>query len=211
MELADPDAAPSIVVVSDDPVRRAGLQSLLSSSVSPRLDARRAVSWSSLDALDPAPAVVVADLDADKLDAQLALLTRVALPVVALVSDATAIDQTFPAPALGVLLRWVSPDPLVAACWAVARGLAVLDPAFAALPRVERDSAPTLPAEGLTAREVEALALLAEGLSNKLIAARLGISEHTAKFHVTAVMTKLGATTRTEAVVRAARLGLVLL
>ena len=54
-----------------------------------------------------------------------------------------------------------------------------------------------------------ASALLAEGLSNKLIADRLGISDHTAKFHVNGVMMKLGASTRTEAVVEAMRRGLI--
>ena len=63
----------------------------------------------------------------------------------------------------------------------------------------------------LTDREREVLALLAEGLSNKLIADRLGISDHTAKFHVNGVMAKLGAGTRTEAVVEAVRRGLVTL
>jgi DNA-binding NarL/FixJ family response regulator len=67
------------------------------------------------------------------------------------------------------------------------------------------------PAEGLTVRETEVLSLLAEGLSNKGIAARLGISEHTAKFHVNAILSKLGAESRAAAIVRAARLGLVAL
>ena len=61
----------------------------------------------------------------------------------------------------------------------------------------------------LTERERQVVQLLAEGLSNKLIADRLGISDHTAKFHVNGVMTKLGASTRTEAVVEAMRRGLI--
>ena len=67
------------------------------------------------------------------------------------------------------------------------------------------------PIEPLTPRELEVLHWMAEGLSNKLIAVRLKISEHTAKFHVNSVLTRLGAETRTEAVVRAARLGIVTL
>lgn len=63
----------------------------------------------------------------------------------------------------------------------------------------------------LTAREAEVLALLAEGSSNKIIARRLGISVHTAKFHVAALLDKLDAIGRTDAVVQAARLGLILL
>jgi DNA-binding NarL/FixJ family response regulator len=67
------------------------------------------------------------------------------------------------------------------------------------------------PIEELTPRELAALRLLAEGLPNKTIALRLGISEHTVKFHVNAILGKLGVASRTEAVVRATRLGLILL
>ena len=66
-------------------------------------------------------------------------------------------------------------------------------------------------AEALTPREQEVIHLLAEGLPNKTIADRLHISEHTVKFHVNAILSKLGAQSRTEAVVRATRLGLLLL
>jgi DNA-binding NarL/FixJ family response regulator len=90
----------------------------------------------------------------------------------------------------------------------VASGLAVLDAAAAG--ELLRP-APAAPSEGLTPRELEVLALLAEGLSNKAIAGRLGISDHTAKFHVNAILGKLGAENRSEAIVRAARLGLVVL
>jgi DNA-binding NarL/FixJ family response regulator len=64
-------------------------------------------------------------------------------------------------------------------------------------------------AEPLTERETEVLDLLSQGLSNKLIARELGISEHTVKFHVSSLYTKLGAASRTDAVQRGARLGLV--
>jgi DNA-binding NarL/FixJ family response regulator len=63
----------------------------------------------------------------------------------------------------------------------------------------------------LTPREREVLAAMADGASNKVIARRLGISFHTAKFHVASILAKLDAETRTEALARAARLGLVML
>jgi DNA-binding NarL/FixJ family response regulator len=63
----------------------------------------------------------------------------------------------------------------------------------------------------LTPRELEVLAAMADGASNKAIARRLGISFHTAKFHVAAILAKLDADSRTEAVTRAAQLGLVML
>ena len=63
----------------------------------------------------------------------------------------------------------------------------------------------------LTPREHEVLAAMADGASNKVIARRLGISLHTVKFHVAAILSKLDADSRTEAVARAAHLGLVML
>jgi DNA-binding NarL/FixJ family response regulator len=66
-------------------------------------------------------------------------------------------------------------------------------------------------AEPLTARELQVLQLVAEGLPNKGIARRLGISENTAKFHVASLCGKLGASSRTEAVTSAARRGLIIL
>ena len=67
------------------------------------------------------------------------------------------------------------------------------------------------PAEPLTPRETEVLALVAEGLSNKAIADELGISDQTVKFHVSSIAGKLGAASRTDAVRRAVRRGLLVL
>ena len=71
------------------------------------------------------------------------------------------------------------------------------------------DGAPA--AEALTPREIEVLELVAEGLSNKAVAARLGISDQTVKFHLTSISGKLGALNRTDAVRRAVRRGLITL
>ena len=64
---------------------------------------------------------------------------------------------------------------------------------------------------GLTPRETQVLQLLGEGLPNKVIASQLDISEHTVKFHINSIMGKLGAQSRTDAVMRATRSGLILL
>jgi DNA-binding NarL/FixJ family response regulator len=91
------------------------------------------------------------------------------------------------------------------------------DPADGWVQRVLRSGArgalarAAVPASGLTPREIEVLGMLAEGLGNKVIAARLGISDHTVKTHVAAVFGKLGVSTRAEAVASAARLGLIML
>ena len=76
----------------------------------------------------------------------------------------------------------------------------------AAAPRRD-DERPSV--EVLTARELDVLAALADGLSNKAIAARLGISEETVKFHLSAIFGKLGASNRTDAVRQALRRGIV--
>ena len=74
----------------------------------------------------------------------------------------------------------------------------------------ESDEAPVFD-EPLTHREIQVLELLAEGLPNKAIASRLGISDQTVKFHVSAISGKLGAANRTDAVRRAVRRGLITL
>jgi DNA-binding NarL/FixJ family response regulator len=131
------------------------------------------------------------------------------VPTLALVRDEEAALELLREGALGVLLRSADSERLLIAVRAIANGLAVVEPALARTLVAGRVAASD--SLSLTPREAEVLGLIAEGLSNKLIAARLKISEHTAKFHVNAIFTKLGADTRTEAVVLAARRGLLML
>jgi DNA-binding NarL/FixJ family response regulator len=105
---------------------------------------------------------------------------------------------------------------LAATLNALGQGLVVLTPAVAASLRadsalIDADRQPNPLIDALTPRELEVINLIAEGLPNKNIAGKLGISEHTVKFHVNAILTKLGAQSRTEAVVRATRMGLIAL
>ena len=111
--------------------------------------------------------------------------------------------------ARAVLPPDAAPALLAAALPAVARGLAVLPPGVLGS-LAGRDAGRPVEA-GLTRREREVLDLLAAGASNKVIARRLGLSFHTAKAHVAAVLQKLGAGSRADAVARGARAGLVLL
>ncbi len=97
-------------------------------------------------------------------------------------------------------------EQIVAALYAALAGLVAV-PAQASRLLIPAGSEPEV--ENLTPREMETLEMLAEGLSNKQIAARLHISEHTAKFHVNSILGKLGAGTRTEAVMRGLRSGLL--
>lgn len=99
----------------------------------------------------------------------------------------------------GTVQRSAPPARIHAALHAVAEGLDVTDS--------PRDDATI----ALTAREQQVLQLLAAGLTNKEIASRLGITDNTVKFHVNGILGKLAVETRTEAVVQAARLGMVTL
>jgi DNA-binding NarL/FixJ family response regulator len=114
-----------------------------------------------------------------------------------------------------ILPRNASTDEITAAVVAAATGLVVLHPDFVEdlLPRNELSVTvlPTSPIQALTPREIEVLGMLAQGLGNKTIAQQMGISEHTVKFHVSSIFSKLNASSRTEAVTLGARLGLILL
>jgi DNA-binding NarL/FixJ family response regulator len=114
-----------------------------------------------------------------------------------------------------VLTRDSSTQEITAALDAAKQDLTVIAPEFLlqllpAEPPQATDVGDDL-LEPLTAREREVLTLLAEGAGNKEVAAKLAISENTAKFHVSSILGKLGATTRTEAVTRGYRLGLILI
>jgi DNA-binding NarL/FixJ family response regulator len=137
--------------------------------------------------------------------------------IVALVDESDPEDAVaaLHAGAGAVLPRSAGRDEIVAAIKAVTNGTAVLPrQVLASLLDGAADTAPDLNgADGakLTPRELEVLAAMADGASNKAIARRLDISFHTAKFHVAAILAKLDADSRTEAVTRAAQLGLVML
>ena len=114
-----------------------------------------------------------------------------------------------------ILLRDSAPHEINAALDSAAAGLAVMSPELldvllpAAADSADSDELPS--GEPLTARESEVLSLLAEGVGNKEIASRLHISEHTVKFHVSSILAKLGAATRTEAVTRGYKEGLIVM
>lgn len=141
----------------------------------------------------------------------MAELSNTTPPVVALLSAPTLAAEVWAAGPRGLLPRDTVAAGLNAALAAVAQGLVVIDGDLSAALLPSGEQAPATAMGDLTPREQEVLQLLAEGLPNKVIASQLNISEHTVKFHVNAIMGKLGAQSRTEAVTRATRAGLILL
>lgn len=201
-----------ILVVADDTLARVGLATLLSGQPNCLI----AGQISGADDLATArsvyrPDVAVCDLGSDAARALERVNFRDAgFPVLALVPDANAAGEAWASGARSLLPRHAPAEQLAGALAAMAHGLVVLDPAFAEIAILPRESA-RASIEPLTPRELQVLRLLAEGQSNKTIARTLDISEHTVKFHVNAILGKLNAQSRTEAVVQATRLGLILL
>lgn len=111
--------------------------------------------------------------------------------------------------ARAILSRDASPEEIVAAVVAVAAGLVAVQPQTLAHATAGEQS--RIRADALSPREVEVLGQLARGAANKSIAAALGISEHTVKFHIASIFAKLGSASRTEAVTQGVRLGLIML
>jgi len=153
------------------------------------------------------PDVLLADLQSQPPSA----LQEVDCPVVVLLSGAFAAADAFAAGAGAVLLRTATPERLHAALHAVTSDLVVADGEIASVVFEHRLRPAGEIEHALTHRELEVMQQLAAGRANRDIAATLGITEHTVKFHVNSILEKLGAESRTEAVVRAARLGIVVI
>jgi two-component system, NarL family, nitrate/nitrite response regulator NarL len=192
-----------VAVVSDDPLARGGLLALLAGQESlVVVGARPSADLEGLRALGAEAILFDSGAGSEALRPLAALA-----PVVAIVAGEEQAATAFRAGARALLLRDSSGERLAAALHGAAHGLLTLDRALAGWLRPV-----TVPlGEGLTPRELEVLSLLAEGLPNKIIAERLGTSERTAKFHVESILSKLGAENRSEAIVLAARRGLVVL
>jgi two-component system nitrate/nitrite response regulator NarL len=203
-----------LVIIAADPLARAGLTAMLSAQT----------EYDIVGQLDPAediaatvpvyaPDALVFDLGWDIPPAIAHLITLQALEIltVVLIPDSAVAHDIAHLAIPAILPRDAPPATIVAALNAAANGLVVLDPLVFEELRPPALPAPEQPVEPLTPRETEVLQLLAQGLTNKAVARQLAISEHTVKFHVNAIMGKLQAQSRTEAVVRGTRLGLVLL
>jgi len=204
-----------ILIVAPDPLARGGLAALLDGAKGVSVAGQLAVSDATLDAIEAmSPDVMLWDLGWNGADVVEALTDVVEsrVPVLVLAADEGDAALAWRAGARSMLPRDASLETIVRAAAAAATGLVASDERLLMY-------AVTAPAEAagqsgvpvLTARESEVMRLLGRGVSNKTIAFELGISEHTVKFHVNSIMSKLGAQSRTEAVVLATRTGLLLL
>ncbi len=212
---ANKRAGLTVSVVTDTPALQIGLHSLLISmeAVETVYDLR------SLTEFDPstsgADILVLAPGFGSNTDLRDILDASPAIGVLILVADDLGQSRITPAISghtLGFLPLEASTEQIEAAIHAIAAGLSVWLPATLKFPLW--DTSLNLDEEiidPLTGRELEVLQLLAQGMANKQIALKLAISEHTVKFHVSSIYTKLGAANRTEAVRLGVRRGLILL
>jgi len=193
-----------VLVAARSSIVRAGLESVVRSSSS--LQLAGAVDLALVNSADIQADVLL--LEADEIQPE-----EHALPVVLLLdtADAALLNSALRSGVRAVISREATPEEIESAIQAVNAGLIVIAPE--SLPDLLQDVRPIAEAlaEPLSERELEVLDVIAEGLSNKLIAHRLGISEHTVKTHVASIFAKLGAASRTEAVSLAIRRGLVML
>lgn len=197
---------------------RLGLRALLSTDQA--IDViGEAPALSGFDSLlSGADILVIAPSSGSDLDFESALPATASTGVLLLVDDSLPSGWELPSlrgRAWGLLPLDSSVEELAAAVHAVFEGLvvglpALIEPLLESRPPAHGDEPASL-IEPLTHREIEVLQLLAQGLANKQIAAALGISEHTVKFHVSGIYTRLGAASRTEAVRLGVRLGLIVL
>jgi len=158
-----------------------------------------------------APGLTLTDAAPDVLLTSLARDDLHPAPAIVLLGDSGWTPDLLRLGVRALLPHDASPAEIVAAIEAAAAGLAVIDPGELESLVAESPAQPAADPGPLTARELEVLRLLADGVANKNIAWQLQISEHTVKFHVAQILAKLNAGTRTEAVTQGIRRGLILL
>ena len=197
-----------LAIAAESAVVRAGLEALVASHPGIVL-AGAYPDLSALEALRPDVVLAASSLD------ELSPPSDGHAPAVVLLTNERHPAWTQEAARLGVralLSRDASAAEILAAVEASAAGMAVVDPRELENWLAQTASVPiSSEAHTLTARELEVLRMMAEGAVNKAIAWKLGISDHTVKFHVASILGKLNAATRTEAVTIGVRKGLILL
>src|SRR5215210_5475420 len=201
-----------VFVVAPTPFARAGLRSILEGA-EVGADVLVVGEANSVVELVPPGADVVVVAGDDPLEEAARAVAEEGTQAILLLSEddrSVPVLREFAPRGWGIVAPDAPPEEIPAAITAVARGLVVL-PRDIAGRLLQGTAMVEEPTEPLTAREREVLGLLGRGLSNKMIARELRISEHTVKFHVSSIYAKLGVASRTEAVSLGARLGLILL
>jgi two-component system, NarL family, response regulator YdfI len=202
-----------IAVAATSAVRRAGLESIIRSHAEFHLAGSfgavaSLVSFARSTELD----VIVIDTDSIR-DLLLEPTSDAAIVLLTEVTEARSISRLLRSGVRAILSRESDPDDVLSAIYASYDGLVLLStPTAESLAALFGDQPLEVEAElseEITSRETDVLRMLAQGLINKDIAARLGISEHTVKFHISSILDKLGASTRTEAVTLGIRRGLI--
>jgi DNA-binding NarL/FixJ family response regulator len=205
-----------IVVVDDHPIVRDGLVAVLSTQPDFEVVGEASSGPEAIQCVgESRPDVILLDLEMPDMDGVETLQRLRDIDPAVRVIVFTAFDtderivKAVQAGAQGYLLKGVPRDEIFNAIRVVHAGGALLQPVIASklLRQVTRDAQPE--PDPLTERELEVLRLMAQGQMNKEIAAALVISERTVKFHVSAILGKLGAGNRTEAVTLAAQQGLI--
>lgn len=211
-----------VLVVAASPVGRAGYSALVATS--PNLTV--VGSASDWEAIAPTLALYHPDVvllessvpDDEFLSEKLPFLEPTHPAIVVVAEEPYSLWQEAVKNSLvqGILPQTATELEIVASVEAVAKGLVVLHPdviesMLALKDSPVREALPTNGQQALSKREIEVLEMLASGMGNKTIAKRLGISEHTVKFHVSSIFQKLQVSTRTEAVTIGVRLGLIML
>jgi DNA-binding NarL/FixJ family response regulator len=201
----------SVLLVDDHPLVRDGLAQLLTAAADICVVGTAADGAQAIEAAAASrPDVVLMDLvmpGVDGVEATRAIMAnepQTSVVVLTSFSDRERILDALDAGAVGYLLKDVEPAELVRGVRAAARGESPLDPKAARALLVAREERPGVE---LTPREIEVLRLLRQGLANKQIARRLGITERTVKAHLTSVFQRIGANDRTQAALWAERHG----
>lgn len=219
MNARNGDGVIRVVVAAISAVRRSGLEAIVKNNPSFKLvGSLPTIIGFAARIRELQTHVVIADLaQADtQFFSAASDLERAAIGIVVLI-DEPSVGWTARALQAGVraiLPRESSENEIVSAVIAADRGLVLLDPEvtkdLASQTRTITSPANTADSlEELTPREIEVLRLMAEGFGNKQIAARLGISDHTVKFHISSILAKLSVSSRTEAVTQGIRMGLI--
>jgi len=201
-----------VLILCDDPLTRGGLGALLADRPEVQVIGQAEIVEEAQELIElfrPELVLLAVARWTDTFGSLARSLKDLHIPVVAIASGEKEAAAYWSNGVNGILTRDATASDIARAIGSVAAGLVVLSPGLARVllrPGTPRSGESPSP---LTDREREVLELLAQGLPNKTIAQRLRISEHTVKFHVNSILAKLGAESRTEAVVLATRAGLV--